>query len=370
MKKDSTKTVLLAAGGTGGHLFPAVAVGEKLTELGHSVHLVTDKRCKKYLSDIKFKVSINDLYFSNISFLHRLMIPFKILKSLVEAFFRIKRIKPVLVVGFGGYPTFPILLVAKLLGIDIILHEQNCFLGKVNKLFSPYAKMLATSYKNTQNIPPLIEKNPEILLYTGAIIRQQIVNLPKKNFDEYNSDFTIFVFGGSQGASFFSEIMPDVAAILVKKTLKIRIIQQARSGEQKMLAKIYSSLGIKYELASFFYNIEEIYNKSDTVIARSGSGTLAELTYIGMPAIYIPYPDAADDHQYYNAKSLSDDGAAFVIRQQDCTASFLADKILDLISAQTRRDMQKQLLSFETDGCVKLASKISGLITTKKDKII
>lgn len=354
------KTVLLAAGGTGGHLFPAIALAEKLTKL--NVHLVTDLRCQKYLtSDLPATPHIVDLHLKMSGIKNKVISLFKLLTACLQSIRLIRTLKPNLIIGFGGYPSFPTMAAATILRIPTIIHEQNNFLGKSNRFFAQFAKLIALSYKETANID--IKFKPK-LLFTGDIVRSAIHDLPEKtNFQ--TKTLHLLVFGGSQGAKIFSSLIPDTLAYLKKinPLLSLSITQQAPYAEQQYLAKSYDDLNIKHELAEFFHNMPELYNKSQLVIARSGASTIAELTNVGLPAIFIPYPHASEDHQYFNAQALANNNASWCYRQADISASLLAQKLNELIMNRTLlENASKKLLSRKNDGASYLANTVLKII--------
>ncbi len=359
---NKKKTVLLAAGGTGGHLFPAIALAEELEKSNCNIHLITDLRCKKYLSfNLPISVHIIALHLKTSGILNKIKSLLQLLLTCIKSSFLILKIKPDIVIGFGGYPSFLPMFIAKMLNIPIILQEQNCFLGKSNRFFAKSAKFIALSHKETINID--IDYKSK-LVFTGDIIRSSIRNLPKnKNFD--SKTFHIFIFGGSQGAKIFSKLIPATIEELQKinSEIKLYITQQVSQEDQNQLASHYKSLDIDHSLSPFFHDIDKIYNNSQLVISRSGAGTIAELTNFGLPAIFIPYPYAMEDHQYYNAKVISDVKAGWSFRQEDISAEILAKKINDLIND---RDLLKKasnnLLKRKSNGTKHLANTVLKII--------
>lgn len=336
------KKIILSAGGTGGHLFPAIALGEELSKIpGYSVHLVTDLRCKKYLpADLGFEAHIIDIYLkfsakagkkSKVSNIYnKVRSIFYLIKAGIKSFFLTSRLKPDIVIGFGGYPSLPMLLWARIFRIPVIIHEQNCFLGKVNRLFADYAKLIALSYPETVNIDKYDKKK---IIITGDLVRESIKNLPN-NYNPNNEFFTIFIVGGSQGARFFSTLVPEAIEKLLtlKPDTKIKIIQQSSLEDQENLRNRYSKLGLECELSDFFRNITNIYAKSMLVISRSGAGTIAELKYVGVPAIFIPYPHSSEDHQYFNAKAIENSGGGRCFREENITPKILAEELFTFIT--------------------------------------
>ncbi|HJD59622.1 MAG TPA: undecaprenyldiphospho-muramoylpentapeptide beta-N-acetylglucosaminyltransferase [Rickettsia endosymbiont of Omalisus fontisbellaquei] len=379
------KKIILVAGGTGGHFFPAVALGEELIKRGYEVHFITDLRCQKYINqDIKVIFHILDLKRSSNIFLFLPRLSIAVLKAIRLLY----NIKPSVIVGFGGYPVISSMFAAIFLRVPIIIHEQNSYLGKVNKFFASFAKKIAISYENVKNLPEFAKSK---IVITGGIVRRNIRNVChsreggnleklsldprfrgddiKRSGDNFKKSkdniFTIFIFGGSQGAKLFSELIPDSIKILMQKQpeLKLYVVQQAAFDDQEKIRKIYSELNIAYELAEFFDDMVSQYKKADLVISRAGASTIEELTYIGLPAIFIPLPSAADNHQYYNAKLLEDKKAGWCLEQNSISAEKLADKILDLISnPKVLEDASQNLLKRRKEGHVLLSDLIEEVI--------
>jgi len=378
------KKIVLVAGGTGGHFFPAVALGEELVARGYIVHFITDLRCEKYINhkmglifhilDLKRPKNI-------FLFLPRLLIAvFKAIKLLYS-------LSPSAMVGFGGYPVVASMFAAIFLRVPIVIHEQNSYLGKVNRFFARFAQKIAVSYKNTKNLPRSIKNK---IVITGGIVRRDIRdilfihkechsrksgNLEKLSLDprfhgddiKENKDniFTIFIFGGSQGAKLFSELIPDSIEVLMQKQLelKLHVVQQAAPNDQIKIKDIYSKLNITYELAEFFDNMALQYKEADLVISRAGASTIEELTYIGLPAIFIPLPSAADNHQYYNAKLLEDEKCSWCMKQDDISSTKLADKIFALIN-------NPKVLSNASQNLLKRKKKGHKLLSDLIEKVI
>ncbi len=356
------KSIVLAAGGTGGHLFPALALAEEFDNSVVEVHLITDLRCQKYLTQNQpIKTHIFDFHLKMTGLLNKIISLWRLSNVCIKTLLLIIQLKPNIVIGFGGYTSFPSLLAAKVLRIPYIVQEQNCFLGKSNRLFAKSAKIIALSYKETSNVS--VYDNEKVVI-TGDLVRSSIRNLSiKNNFD--NKEFGLFVFGGSQGAKVFSKIVPEAIIELLKLNpkLKIRITQQASQDDQKEISEIYDKLGIKYVLSPFFHNMAEIYTKTDLVISRSGASTVAELVSIGIPAIFIPFPYAMEDHQYFNAKAIEDSKAGWCFRQEEVTPIILAQKICELVvDRKLLKETSKNLLNRKNNGAKYLADTVLKII--------
>ena len=376
------KKIILVAGGTGGHFFPAVALGEELVKRGYEVHFITDLRCKKYIKqDMKVIFHILDLKRSGNIFLFLPRLSIAVLKAIRLLY----NIRSSAIIGFGGYPVIAPMFAAIFLRVPIIIHEQNSYLGKVNKFFASFTKKIAISYEEIKNLPEFAKSK---IVVTGGVVRENIRDImsprglttgskkslikpldpvvkPRGDKPSTDNIFTIFIFGGSQGAKLFSELIPASIQILMQKQpgLELNIIQQAVLDDQVKIKDIYSKLNINYEFAEFFENMALQYKEADLVISRAGASTIEELTYIGLPAIFIPLPSAADNHQYYNAKLLEDKKAGWCLEQNNISAGKLADKILDLISnPKILEDASQNLLKKRKEGHKLLSNLIEEVI--------
>ncbi len=356
------KIILLSAGGTGGHLFPALALAEELLLSKSNVQLITDTRCEKYISkDLGFKVNVIDFHLKTNSIFNKIIALHKIVFTCFKHIFLIRKIKPKVIIGFGGYTSFPAIFAARILNIPYVLVELNCFLGKANRVFTNKAHLIALTYKETVNVSHIPH---ERVMYTGDLVRSAIRSLPvKNNFDR--KAFHLFVFGGSQGAKIFSELIPAAMERIINSSpnTQIEITQQAKIEDHGRLNNFYQELGIKHTISDFFHNIHEIYADSDLAITRSGSGTVAELVTIGLPSIFIPFPYAMEDHQYYNAKALEDSGASWCYRQETLTPEILANKILTLINNRKLLiDASENMIKRKSNGTKYLADTVLKII--------
>lgn len=357
------KTIFVVGGGTGGHLFPAIALGETLSDKGYNVHLVTDKRCEKYIdSNIKLNTHILSLGHMRSGVLAKLSMICRLIYGTFKSLFLIMRHKPSLVIGFGGYTVFPTLLAAKLLCIKIILHEQNCFLGKVNKFFFASASKVALNFAETTNLPNI---GQDKIIVSGNPVRKSIRMInPIRSFND--EPFHILVIGGSQGAKIFSSIVPEALRIIKRKLpdIQISITQQANSDDSLELKKIYDSLGVNSVIEQFFYDIPNQYLKSHLAICRAGASTIAELIYLGQPSILIPFPFAAEDHQTFNAKVLVSKGAAISFNQSHIKAEDIANQIIDLITHREKlAKISSSIIDLRKDSTAILSNAIDQLLS-------
>lgn len=355
------KKIVLVAGGTGGHFFPAVALGEEFIKRKYEVHFITDLRCKKYINhDARLIFHVIDLKRPKNILLFLPLLSLAIFQAIKLLF----SLSPSAVVGFGGYPVVASMFAAIFLRVPIIIHEQNSYFGKVNKFFGKFAKKIAIAYTNTKNLP-MVAKNR--IVVTGGIARKNIRSLDSmvKSRNDRDRTFKIFIFGGSQGAKLFSELIPESIKALVQKqpNLKLHITQQAALDDQVKIKNIYSNLNITYELAEFFDNMANQYKNTNLVISRAGASTIEELTYIGLPALFIPLPSAADNHQYHNAKLLEDEKCGWCMKQDDILSEKLTEKIFELISnPRILENTSQNLLKRRKEGHKLLSNLIEELI--------
>tara|TARA_B100000989_G_scaffold247621_1_gene194980 strand:+ start:119 stop:1174 length:1056 start_codon:yes stop_codon:yes gene_type:complete len=294
---EEKKKIILIAGGTGGHVFPALALSEFLKEKKANYCFLTDQRCKIILD--KYKVDYKLISSSQIKKnIFSLPIMFlRILFGVTQSLIFFLNSKPKSVIGFGGYTCLPPLLAAIILKIPIYIHEQNAIMGQANRLFSRYSKKVLLGFKFTTHST----KNSD---FVGVPIRKKFLELRKKR--SANKFIKILVLGGSQGAGVFLKILPKVLSSLRKKDLKkLVLIQQAKKDQIKILQNIYSNFGLKFTLKSFFDNIPEIMNESDIILTRCGASTLAELNFLKKPSILFPLPTAKDNHQLRNARAFA-----------------------------------------------------------------
>ncbi len=327
--------ILLAAGGTGGHVFPAEALAEVILHEGHEAIFITDKRSAKYggkLATLETYV-IPSATLSG-SPINKLLGVYTLLKGFISAWYRLLIVKPDVVVGFGGYPSLLPLFAASHLGIPTIIHEQNSLLGRVNAFLAQKATIIATSFEQTERIPASLADK---IHFTGNPVREAIGALRERPYPSTEGKIHLLITGGSQGATVFSTVVPEAIARLPEHLrTRLRISQQCRAEDIEQAKELYRSTGIEPELATFFSDMPERLASTHLLIGRSGASTLAELTLAGRPAILVPYPAAKDDHQTTNAKQLADKGGAWVMPQPEFTPQALAQKLEALLTDPTQ----------------------------------
>lgn len=312
MKKPNKK-ILFATGGTGGHIFPALALKAMLNKQGMETKLVADVKFAKFHSFDSEHILIPSANFANKAPLAILRSIFTLTKGFLKSIWFILNYKPDVVIGFGGYASYPTMIAAVILGKEIILHEANTVIGKVNKVILPWAKYLTTGFKTIKGVS---EKYKSKIVYTGNPVREEILIAAQKKKALSKNKLSILIIGGSQGAKVFSKMIPDAIINLpdqIKK--KLYIYQQAKEEDINTLKSKYANENIICEIQSFFNDMNEKLKSVDLVVARAGASTISEIIEFKLPAIFIPYPSAADDHQYYNAKAIVDAAGGWMVKE-------------------------------------------------------
>ncbi|NVK33751.1 MAG: undecaprenyldiphospho-muramoylpentapeptide beta-N-acetylglucosaminyltransferase [Rhodobacteraceae bacterium] len=321
-------TFLLTAGGSGGHLFPAQALASELGRRGHTVELATDDRAERFSDDFPVRKIhiVKSATLSGKSPTALIKTLWNLLVGTVQARGVIKHLKPDAVVGFGGYPTFPPMFAARLTGTPSVLHEANGVIGRANKMLAKGVNALASRVP----LKGLDAQMSRKVVLTGNPVRDAVIAKAGAPYPALDAagPFNLFVFGGSQGAKVFSDLMPEAIARLPEALrARIHLVQQVRDEDMERVQAAYEVTGFKPELASFFKDIPELYEKSHLVICRSGASSVTELTVIGRPAFLVPLPNALDQDQLINAKSLEAVGGAWTLEQPGLTSERLCDEI-------------------------------------------
>ena len=307
--------VVLAAGGTGGHVFPAEALAQELSDRGCRLALITDRRG----GDVGGRLGELETHrvraggIAGKGMMARAISAGEIGYGTLQSCKLLKRLRPSVVVGFGGYASVPTMLAATYSSISTAIHEQNAILGRANRLLATKVQKIATSYEKVDLIP---EAALGRVAYTGMPVRASVKKLNGEPYPPLSErdHFNILVFGGSQGAAVFSRVVPAAIEQLEESQRKrLNIVQQCRQEDFAELRTVYDRLRLPAEIATFFCDIPQRIASSHLVICRSGASTVAELTTIGRPAIFVPYPGAIDDHQAANAHALDEVGGGWLI---------------------------------------------------------
>ena len=335
---DKNKKIIIATGGTGGHVFPAYGLFKNLKDKKYHVELVTDKRGIRFLEkykDIKLNNINTDSPFKKNPikiFISIIKIIFALFKSLN---FLIK-FKPNIVFGMGGYSSFPICLAAYLLRIPFVIYENNLYLGKANRILLPFAYKLFISYADIEGLNKKYNKK---IVLTGNILREEILSYNNENKRINQSELGILILGGSQAAKIFAEKLPNIFKQCFNENIKFKIFQQCLQTQEQELKRTYESMKLEYEIFNFNLNLFEYFSKIDFAITRSGSSMIAELVNCNVPFISIPLPSSADNHQFKNAKYFEKKGLGFLIREDD-----IEKKLFSLIkSIHKDKDLLKTM---------------------------
>ena len=325
----SGELVLLAAGGTGGHLFPAEALSVALQARGYVVELATDDRALKYGSAFPARAihTIPAGSPSGGSVVSKAFAALELGRGTLVAYNLLRRLRPACVVGFGGYPTVPPVLAASLLKIPAVLHDQNAVLGRANKFLAGRVSAIASGFPT---LGGLSEAQRKLWTSTGNPVRPAVLEAAKLAYPSTASGepFRLLVTGGSQGARVFSDVVPPAVALLDPAfRARLSIVQQARGEDEARVREVYAQLGVNAEVAPFFKDLPGRIGQAHLVIGRAGASTVSELSVIGRPAILVPFPFAIDQDQAANARHLAATGAAEIVVQKDFTAEWLAGRL-------------------------------------------
>ena len=333
----SARTIVLAAGGTGGHMFPAEALARELLARGFTVALVTDRRGQAF-GDKAPDVAVHRIRAGRLDagFVHKITALADIALGTIEAGRLLRALAPAAAVGFGGYPSVPTMLAAARQGIPTLLHEQNAILGRANRLLAPRVGAIATSFAVVGGVRLARQGR---VVETGNPVRPAIVAARGTRYaaPAPGQPIQLLVMGGSQGARILSAVVPAALARLAPELRRRLVVtQQARSEDLAVLRRALDEAGITAETASFFDDVPARLMRAQLVISRAGASSVAELTAVGRPAILVPYRYAADDHQSANARALEASGAAWVMAEAQFSPEHLAAEVAALLQAPER----------------------------------
>jgi UDP-N-acetylglucosamine--N-acetylmuramyl-(pentapeptide) pyrophosphoryl-undecaprenol N-acetylglucosamine transferase len=356
---------VLAAGGTGGHLFPAQALAEQLARRGAAVHLATDRRADAFAAAVP-GVTTARIWSGRIG-----GDPVQIAQGLaqmaigiVQARRMLRRLDPEAVIGFGGYPSIPTVLAATQLGFPTVIHEQNAVLGRANRLLARRVKRIATGFAEIAGMRDTLRHRlvctgnpvrPAILEFAGAEYRPPLPGEP----------IELLITGGSQGARIFADVVPmALAALPADLRTALRVSQQARPEDCERVTAEFHEAGITADVQSFFTDMPQRLARAHLVICRAGASTVSELTCVGRPALLIPYPHATDDHQTANARLFAAAGAGWVIPQSAFSAPMLTNQLIARLADSARLTFaaaQARSLARD-DAAERLANVVLGLL--------
>ncbi len=354
--------IVVAAGGTGGHLFPAEALANALRARGARVDLATDARAARYGQ--QFPADHTHIL-PSATFAGRN--PVKLARAaavlgfgIVRGIRLIRKIRPAALVGFGGYPTVPPVLAATLVHVPTVIHEQNGVMGRANRLLASRVTAIATSFPSVIGLSPhLTGKSAQ----TGNPVRPAVIELSRHAYRPPGpaDRFRLLVFGGSQGAKVMADIVPPALASLPEKVRRrIDLVQQAREEDRARVEDAYERAGLAAEIAPFFADLPARMAAAHLVISRSGASTVAELAVVGRPSILVPFPHALDQDQLANATMLAKAGAAILLTQDQFTPQRLAGEMTELLSAPERLNAMAQ--AAKSAGAADAADRLADLV--------
>lgn len=329
------RRAVLAAGGTGGHMFPAESLARALLARDWQVILITDRRGAGFGRDLResvacFQVSGQGLAGGSLT--SKVKGTLHLAAGTLQALRLMLRLKPGVTIGFGGYASVPPGLAAAYCGCPLVLHEQNAVLGRANRLLLGRAKALATAFAKVRGVEAREEHK---VILTGNPVRVEVAKIGERPYvaPEADAPLNLLVFGGSQGARAFNELLPDAVSRLPETLRKRLVISQQVPGEgREAVATRYREAGVKATLAPFFTDLPTRLAGAHLVISRAGASTVAELSAAGRPGILIPYPFAADDHQNANAQALAEAGGAWLAPQHSLTPELLSRRLEELLT--------------------------------------
>ncbi len=350
--------IALAAGGTGGHLFPAEALAQELKRRGHKVLLVTDARGARYASnfpaDERFEISAATPSIGGP--VAKAAAAVSIAAGLITSMREFRKRKPAAAVGFGGYPSLPAMKAAELMNIPYGVHEQNGVLGRANRLLVRKAAFVAHAFPVLEKLPAGVDT-----VEVGNPVRDAVAALDRAAYPSFNGELHLLIFGGSQGASIFSGApVKAIASLPEALRKKLVVTHQAREADMEAVKAAYAEAGVRAEVAPFFSDLPARMAAAHLVISRAGASTVTELSAIGRPSILVPLAIAMDDHQTGNARALKDKNAAVILPENEFNAYELAAPLEAMLSDPARL----RAMADAAQGAVKAgaASRLADLV--------
>jgi len=323
------KKIILTTGGTAGHIFPMVGLFEYLNNKNYDVTFVTDARAKKYFNqEIQNKIKIFNVNSPNNQkgFL-KIFAIFNLFFFTIFSFFFLIKEKPQLIIGSGGYASFPVLMAAHCLKINIIIYETNSIIGRTNKFFYHFCKKLFIGFDIKKELPIKYQKKT---VFVGQLLRNIFNNLNKKELSKKTDKYlTLLILGGSQTAKFFGENLASILKDINEKIIPLKIFHQCKPEDQNFIKSAYGNC-YNVEFFDFHLKIVDLMEQTDLAIVRSGSSTLSELVSLNLPFIAVPLPSSLDNHQYYNAKFYEDRGCCWILEQKIFNADTLKKIFKDI----------------------------------------
>lgn len=365
MTASKTESVVLAAGGTGGHMFPAQALARELLRRGLRPILITDKRAGSFGPDLAEQVETHQIAaagFAGGDWVSKARSLARLFWGYLQARRLLKRAQPVAVVAFGGYASLPTAMAAAHGKHHLVLHEQNAVAGRANRLLAGRAAAIATSFPE---VAGLREADLAKVTVTGNPVRADIAAIGRKPYAVAGSEgpLRLLVTGGSQGARVFNDLIPDALTLLSDSLrARVQVSQQVRVGDMDKVEKLYERNGIRADLQPFFENMPERLQAAHLLICRAGASTITEVAAAGRPAILVPYPFASDDHQTANARAFAEGGGGWLMPQDSLSAEILAERLTELFEnpVQLTRAAECARGFAQPDSAARLADLVLG----------
>jgi len=360
MASGAPPLVLLAAGGTGGHLFPAEALAVVLAKRGIAVELAVDSRAAHFKFPARAVHVIPSATLRGRDPISVLYTATMLAAGIAKAWLKIGDISPRAVVGFGGYPTVPPLIAAWWRGVPTVMHEQNAVMGRANRVLASRVTAVATGFRVLTNVSERVR--PKIT-FTGNPVRPPVIEAALVPYipPDARGQLRLLVFGGSQGARVMSEVAPAAIGLLgADLRARLHVTQQARPEDLEAVRVAYARLGVVADCAPFFSDLPHRMAAMHLIVSRSGASTVAELSAIGRPGIMVPLPNALDQDQFFNAGVLQDVGGAIRIVQDDFTPERLASEIAALAGDPAR--LAGMAKAAKAAGTVDAAERLADLV--------
>lgn len=331
-----TRTCVVAAGGTGGHLFPAQALAEEMARRGWRIVLATDRRGQAFAEHFPADERLALDSATGSGPLGLLKAGVRIAAGVLQARKAFRRLNVSVVVGFGGYPSAPSLLAAISMGLPTLIHEQNAVLGRTNRMLAGRVGTVASAFPTLGRLP---EGLKDRLAVVGNPVRPPIAALAGKPYRAPGArgDIHLLVTGGSQGARILSDTVPrSVAALPGALRQRLKVVQQARPEFVDAARQVYEQAGVTAEVAPFFSDMAARLSAAHLAIGRAGASTCTELAVVGLPSVLVPLKIATDDHQRFNARGLVEAGGAVLILEDDLTAEALTKALTEILQEPGR----------------------------------
>jgi len=360
--------IVLAAGGTGGHLFPAEALAGALIGRGVDVDLITDERGTGFSK--LGNVPVHHIASGGIAgkgLTTRVRNYGRLALGILQSRKLLKRLRPSVAVGFGGYPSVPPLLAAQWSEINTVIHEQNAVMGRANRALMKRASKVALSFDQVRFTEELAASKKTV---TGNPVRPTIAEIGTHGYRAPSADGPVhlLVFGGSQGARVFGRVVPPAIALLPESLRRrLKLVQQARAEDLEAATTAYRAMGLEAELNPFFGDMPARYDWAHLVVCRSGASSVTELAASGRPALMIPLPNSIDDHQMANAQSIAAKGGGWVMSESAFTPENVAERLASILSdeAGLARAATAARAAARVDAAERLADLVLGLVPGK-----